>query len=81
MKGLALAHPFVRWMLPAVALSAIVAAPSGAAATGGWSSYGPDLANSRSQPRPAGIGAATAARLVERWARRHTEPVDGTPTP
>ena len=78
MKGLALAHPFVRWMLPTVALSAIVAAPSGAAATGGWSSYGPDLANSRSQPRPAGIGAATAPRLVERWARRHTEPVDGT---
>jgi hypothetical protein len=27
MKGLVLAHPFVRWMLPAVALSAIVAAP------------------------------------------------------
>ena len=63
--------------LAAVALSAIVAAPSGAAASGGWSSYGPDLANSRSQPRPAGIGAATAPRLVERWARRHTEPVDG----
>ena len=78
MKGLALAHPFVRWMLPAVALSAIVAAPSGAAATGGWSSYGPDLANSRSQPRPAGIGAATAPRLVERWAIRHVGPVDGS---
>jgi len=65
------------WLLMA-ALGAIVAAPSGAAATGGWSSYGADLANSRSQPRPAGIGAATAPRLVERWARRHTEPVDGT---
>ena len=39
MKGLAPAHPFVRWMLPAVALSAVVAARSGAAAAGGWSSY------------------------------------------
>jgi polyvinyl alcohol dehydrogenase (cytochrome) len=78
MKGLALAHPFARWILPAVALGASVAAPSGAAATGGWSSYGHDLANSRSQPRPAGIGAATAPRLVERWAIRHEGPVDGT---
>ena len=78
MKGLALAHPSVRWMLPAVALSAIVAAPSGAAAAGGWSSYGHDLENSRSQPRPASIGVATASRLVERWAIRHREPVDGT---
>jgi polyvinyl alcohol dehydrogenase (cytochrome) len=65
------------WILMA-ALGAIVAAPSGAAAAGDWVSYGHDLANSRSQPRSMGIGAATAPRLVERWARRHTEPVDGT---
>jgi polyvinyl alcohol dehydrogenase (cytochrome) len=55
-----------------------LAAPAGAGAAGGWSSYGPDLANSRSQPQPRGIGAATAPRLVERWAIRHAEPVNGT---
>jgi polyvinyl alcohol dehydrogenase (cytochrome) len=75
---LALAHPIGRWMLSAVAFGAICAAPAGAAYAGGWASYGRDLANSRSQPRPAGVGAATVPRLVERWATRHSEPVHGT---
>jgi polyvinyl alcohol dehydrogenase (cytochrome) len=65
------------WILVAV-LGAIGAAPSAAGAAGGWPSYGRDLANSRSQPRPAGVGAATARALVERWAIRHVGPVDGT---
>ena len=68
--------PLLVWTTVAT-LGAIVAAPSGAV-TGGWSSYGRDLANSRSQPLPAGIGAGTVSRLVERWARRHPEPVNGT---
>jgi polyvinyl alcohol dehydrogenase (cytochrome) len=59
------------------ALGATVAS-SDAAAAGGWSSYGRDLANSRSQPRPQGVRAGTASRLVERWARRHVGPVNGT---
>src|SRR5258705_2314274 len=59
-------------------LGAVLAAPSGAVAADDWSSYGHDLANSRSQSQPAGIGAGTAPRLVERWARRHVGPVDGT---
>lgn len=60
------------------ALGVIVAAPCDAAVARDWSSYGRDLSNSRSQPRPAGIGAATAPRLVKRWARRHVGAVDGT---
>jgi polyvinyl alcohol dehydrogenase (cytochrome) len=64
------------WILSAV-LVALGAAPAGAGAEGGWSSYGADLANSRSQPLPEGIGAATAPRLVERWARRHVGPTNG----
>jgi polyvinyl alcohol dehydrogenase (cytochrome) len=56
----------------------LTAAPARAGAPGEWSSYGPDLGNLRSQPRPAGVGAATARRLVERWAIRHVGPVDGT---
>jgi polyvinyl alcohol dehydrogenase (cytochrome) len=59
-------------------LGAVLAAPSGAVAADDWSSYGHDLANSRSQSQPAGIGAGTAPRLDERWARRHVGPVDGT---
>jgi len=58
-------------------LVALGAAPSGAGSAGGWSSYGSDLANSRSQPLSVGIGAATAPRLVERWARRQVGPIDG----
>jgi polyvinyl alcohol dehydrogenase (cytochrome) len=64
--------------LAMLAIGATVAVPSGALAAGGWASYGRDLANSRSQPRPAGVGAAGAARLVERWAIRRTGAVDGT---
>src|SRR5262245_10374700 len=59
-------------------LVALAAAPSAAGAgDGDWLSYGMDLANSRSQPHPAGVGDATARRLVERWSIRHAGPVDG----
>ena len=67
-----------RRLVPAVLLGAVVAVPADAAHAGDWSSYGRDLENSRSQPQPAGIGAATAPRLVERWAIRRHEAVDGT---
>src|SRR5262249_36381163 len=59
-----------------VASSEAAGAASGVARSGGgagavWPSSGPDLGNARSQPLPAGIGAVTARRLVERWAIRH----------
>lgn len=43
-----------------------------AGASGDWASYGEDLANSRSQSHPDGIGAATASRLHERFAIRRS---------
>src|SRR4029453_7365655 len=58
-------------------ICAIGVPPPAAGAASDWSSYGPNLANSRSQSRPSGIGVRTAPRLVERWAIRHMEPVNG----
>jgi outer membrane protein assembly factor BamB len=53
-----------------VTLSVWVATAAGA--SGDWGSYGEDLANSRSQSHPDGIGAATASRLRERFAIRRS---------
>lgn len=62
----------------AALLAAIVPVPSHALSRGDWPSFGAALSNSRSQPQPGGVGAASAPRLVERWSRRHLEPVNGT---
>jgi polyvinyl alcohol dehydrogenase (cytochrome) len=59
-------------------LALLLVAPSGAVAHGDWPSYGGDVANSRSQPEPAGIGVASAPRLKQRWSRRHVGTVSGT---
>jgi polyvinyl alcohol dehydrogenase (cytochrome) len=56
----------------------LAVAPVGARADGDWRSYGRDVANSRSQPRAAGITVASVSRLVERWSRRQAGNVRGT---
>jgi hypothetical protein len=58
-----------------VTLSVWVATAAGA--SGDWGSYGEDLANSRSQSHPDGIGAATASRLRERFAIRRSAVAHG----
>ena len=66
------------WALSLVALGLLVFAGSAAAADG-WTTYGRDPANTRTQPNEHDIGTDNVGRLAVKWVATTTGDVSGTP--